>query len=295
MDDGDGIKFNYSEWMLRIDDERPIRLISIPGTHDSCAYHGTLSWYSKPISRCVITQEKNISEQLQMGIRYLDIRCRHVNNSFNIHHGNFNLNTTFQSVLRNVIDFLKQFPTETILMRIKEEHKPVGNSRSFPDTMNSYFNENDFKEYFWRDSYSYDGYDIFRNDHDPKLAECRGKIVILQNFNGYQFGLGYKSFFDIQDDYTVTSYELKRASIKKCISIAKDFEVFKKGLINHLSGVGSLGFNPTPLGVAKKTNTFMRTCLQNEKEMVEYVGIVPADFPDQKLIHLIISTNFGNK
>ena len=177
-------------------------------------------------------------------------------------------------------------------MRIKEEHKPVGNSRSFSDTMNSFFNQNEFRDYFWRGSYDMSG--MFRNDHDPILAECRGKIVILQNFNGYQFGLGYKSFFEIQDEYTVTSYDLKRESIKKCIINAKEIEVFKKGLINHLSGVGSLGFNPTPFGVAKKTNTFMHACLQNKEESLEYVGIVVADFPDQNLVHLIIKTNFSN-
>ena len=48
-----------------------INEINIPGTHDSAMYFTTLGTLAK-------TQDMDIKQQLEMGIRYFDIRTRYV-------------------------------------------------------------------------------------------------------------------------------------------------------------------------------------------------------------------------
>ena len=55
----------------------PIRQLSIIGTHNSMS---TGVW-----GDAFQTQSNSLFNQMKMGIRALDIRCRHINNGFSIH------------------------------------------------------------------------------------------------------------------------------------------------------------------------------------------------------------------
>ena len=87
----------------------------------------------RPIVNIVtITQALSIIEQLEAGIRFLDIRCRHIDNKFAIHHGKIFLGFFFGDVLNWVQTFLANYQTETVFMRIKPEHtEGEGVTRSF--------------------------------------------------------------------------------------------------------------------------------------------------------------------
>ena len=63
-------KFAKPNWMADLPDETPVSLINIPGTHDSATYAARILQFRK-LSKC---QTWDISEQLQAGIRYLDLR-----------------------------------------------------------------------------------------------------------------------------------------------------------------------------------------------------------------------------
>ena len=104
--------------MSTIPGHQLIDTISIPGTHDSGADVSPAGW--------VGTQDWSILQQLYNGVRFLDIRCRHINNIFAIHHGSFYLNKVFGDVLRDVTQFLRENPSETVLMRVKEEYNAAG-------------------------------------------------------------------------------------------------------------------------------------------------------------------------
>ncbi len=67
-------------WMGALDGGTLLSALSIPGSHDSGALHEPL----RGTSRC---QNLAIAEQLAIGVRYLDIRCRNVDNLFKIYHG----------------------------------------------------------------------------------------------------------------------------------------------------------------------------------------------------------------
>ena len=55
-------------WMAALSDTATIDQLNIPGTHDSGTSNLNANYHN--------TNSLNISEQLQMGIRYFDIRLR---------------------------------------------------------------------------------------------------------------------------------------------------------------------------------------------------------------------------
>ncbi|ARJ25761.1 hypothetical protein B7492_32505 (plasmid) [Bacillus mycoides] len=178
------VNYTNRNWMNYIDNSRKISELSIPGTHDSMALYGPLDPIPVPIvDESTITQTMNLGIQLNSGIRYIDIRCRHYYNTFPIYHGPVYQHAYFDDVLESVKSFLTQNPSETILMRVKEEYEenltpPVGNTRSFGETFKSYLKGNE--QYFW---------DFLKspNSYNPTLGEARGKIILLQHFDANTF------------------------------------------------------------------------------------------------------------
>lgn len=114
--------------MSKIDDNKKLILINIPGTHDSAAcYMNRISF------NLAKTQDLNISGQLNIGIRNLDIRVTKGSNEDMSEdediiccHGicdcyvspNFgdNRKVTYKSVLLDIRKFLEDNPSETVLM-----------------------------------------------------------------------------------------------------------------------------------------------------------------------------------
>jgi len=92
-----------SSWMGLLDNGIPIRKLSIIGSHSSMS---TGVW-----GDAFQTQSNSLTGQMMMGMRALDIRCRHLNNAFPIHDRLVYLNTDLGSVLQTVINFLTAYPT----------------------------------------------------------------------------------------------------------------------------------------------------------------------------------------
>ncbi|MCS3433889.1 phosphatidylinositol-specific phospholipase C [Klebsiella sp. BIGb0407] len=156
-------------WMMKLDNGLYISEINIPGTHDSGtgSYTGAAAPWAK-------TQSVSIKQQLDSGIRYLDIRCRHINNVFTIHHGNVYLGINFDNVLEDCTQFLKENPSECIFMQIKEEHNPKNNNRGFPETFESYVVRT---KNFWVLNET----GKVKNTI-PLLSEVRGRIFLVRRF-----------------------------------------------------------------------------------------------------------------
>ena len=265
------------KWMKLINDSMSIRSVSMPGTHDSAAFNPD-SWTATAVfaKAFVQTQIASIFEQLASGIRFLDIRCRHYNNTFPIHHGNVFLGFYFDTVLFEVTNFLRQNPTETVLMRISSEHDPADNTREFTDTLRSYISARDYSDFVWKGA-----------GDDPTLGMVRGKIVFLNDGIDFtkSYGLIYKTFY-IQDDYEPNSVASKIKSIKTVF----DSYIFdsKFNVISYLTAN-----NPSRLLSVRyfsdESNKFFANWIESNKP--EYVGIIPADYPDKRLISDVILTN----
>ncbi|MEB4815738.1 phosphatidylinositol-specific phospholipase C domain-containing protein [Bacillus thuringiensis] len=304
------VDYTNTNWMANIPDSRRIGELSIPGTHGTMALHGGIGGH------IFINQTMNLTTQLNSGIRYIDIRCRHYHNNFSIHHNLVYQGAFFgPDVLEPVIRFLRQNPSETILMRIKEEYNPRGNTRTFSETFESFWNAN--QRYFWN-----------LTSLNPTLGEVRGRIIVLQDFPGFNrnFGIGWGQL-DIQDQWQVSINQI----YNKWISIKNHFHRIRNTghlSINHLSGNGGFG-GPTPWFIAsgyrsRNNNSLLDVASSRPvltgwadfprdrptigpvywggmnvlatKRMLDrrftHTGIVAADFPGRGLIEGTIALNF---
>ncbi|KJE19288.1 phosphatidylinositol-specific phospholipase C-like protein [Frankia torreyi] len=169
------------EWMYYLSDSTSIGRISIPGTHESCARYGKGNIF-------VPCQTLDVADQLDLGCRFLDIRCRVVGSgsdrSFAIHHGAYYQSIMFGDVQQKCADFLSSHPSEFILMRVKQEY-----SNESDETFREIFNNRYLRSYYYTDG------DI------PTVGQARGKIVLLGDVAGLG-GINYGGpDLVIQDDW----------------------------------------------------------------------------------------------
>lgn len=220
--DANIMAYDKSEWMADLADDARLSDLSIPGTHDSGSRYG---------GAAIENQVMTISQQLNAGIRYLDIRVRHIDNAFAIHHGVKYQHLNFNDVMLAVTDFLKQHGTETVIMRLHEEYEPSDNTRSINETLDSYLKK--YQDYFISDPY---------DNYNPQLKKLRGKIFIIwDNFYGTgQVTAGGRSLNSIrmQDAWSVkTNWDLygKWEKVKNFIRNNKEYDDLS---INYLSASG---------------------------------------------------------
>jgi len=267
------IDYKNPKWMSEVSGTLRLSELSLPGTHDSLSFHGG-PW--------VKTQSIPLKNQLESGVRVFDIRARHIDNIFTIHHGPVYQKKNFDDVMVSMTEFLENYPSETILIRVKEEYKAKNITRPFEDTFEWY--EKKYENYIWKPTIQ-----------NPTLNEVRGKIVILQNFVStppLKFGLHYVEF-DKQDYWSLDCFKNPQNLSHKLTDIKNHLEKAKNGdrnkiYINYLSAVGN-GFCIiliTPSYVAKKTNEQTLAYIRNEK--INFTGIIMADFPGADLINEII-------
>ncbi|KAG7240973.1 hypothetical protein INR49_026151 [Caranx melampygus] len=117
-DDTPTPEFLNPSWMASVPDDQPLSEVTMPGTHNTMALYGGV------YAEC---QTWSLASQLQAGVRFLDIRVRHVKGNLTIHHGVSYQRAHFGHVLGGVAEFLQEFPTETVLMRLREEFSETYN------------------------------------------------------------------------------------------------------------------------------------------------------------------------
>lgn len=156
-------------WMSYASDTASLADLTIPGSHDSGALY-------EPIAGTATCQTLSILDQLNIGIRYLDIRLRQYGNALVVHHGAVYQNRNFDDVLGQVVSFLATHPSEVVLMEVSSEHTPANNTESYEQTFMRYVNNAAYANYWWRHSYV------------PRLGDVRGRIVLLRRFAG-SFGV----------------------------------------------------------------------------------------------------------
>jgi len=275
-----------NSWMSGLQDNISLSKISIPGTHDSGARVD-----APVVSGTAKTQNLSIAEQLNAGVRFLDIRCRHIDNSFAIHHGAIYQNLNFDDVLNACYAFLNSHPSETIIMSVKEEYDASNTTRSFEQTFDSYVQKNPSK------------WDLGANI--PTLGSVRGKIKLLRRFSsGTTKGINASPWADnttfdinnsgvqlkVQDYYKVTNNDDKWNGISSLLNEAKN-DTNGKLFVNFTSGYkpGIFGIPSIPTvsnAINPKLKTFFQTNTQGS------FGVMPIDFVNAELSELIVKTNF---
>ena len=276
------VTYFREDWMSGLSDGKNLAQINIPGTHESGALYD-------PFAKC---QYLEIDEQLNTGIRYLDIRCRHLGDSFTIHHGAVYQNQNFDDVLEDCYNFLNQNPSETIVMAIKEEYNPDENTRTFEQTFDAYVAKNPGKWHL--------------GETIPNLGDVRGKIVLLRRFPATTFPKGIDcneppgwqgnatftiegnlAKLYIQDQYKVKESD-KMNAMYDLYNLANSSQYPNYLFINYSSAAYSL--IPDILGYSKRLNPWVESFFF--RHTMGRFGVTAMDFVTFNLAFPIYSTNF---
>lgn len=173
---------DLSDWMAKVADDRKIRDLSIPGTHDSFTF--TLN----PLVGTVTgkTQFYDISTQWAAGVRCFDFRLDRMSladkavayansgGELGLFHGPIFLRTVFRNALEEISDLLKKHPKETCIIVLKFE-----GDGSYPEDIAQE------AEMVNR---------VTNPTPDMTLGDCRGKIIFIMRYDcDKQFKVGIRA------------------------------------------------------------------------------------------------------
>lgn len=294
-----------NDWMKSIPDSCLISEINVPGTHDSCARFIRVS----RISKC---QDLSIPRQLDMGIRFLDLRVKKKGNRLILVHGittcyedeKKSIPLTLDNVIRDCRKFLSANPSETLFLSLKRDDG-VSSEETF-----DFFHENYIKnDAFW-----------YLENRVPTLCEVRGKIVLFNRcsvdfsnsengYTDYNTGLdfshlpdqskvdftgfetafmhhritGGKEKYYLQDMYKLSPRKKWKNGVLPALETDVERDVFA---LNFLSSSQLIA---GPKNTAKYVNKKLgKYPLQASRKY----GILIMDFPSESLCRKIILTNF---
>lgn len=168
------------DWMAGVDDEMKLSELSIPGTHDTCTQYVSLGY----IFQC---QDTSVREQLENGYRYMDMRLvlgekddkevlvmKHNFASCRMGKSPFSSKLYFEKVGEDVINFLEEHPTETVILCMKAENGD-DSVKEIQKLLYAFIDKNPEKWY--------------TKNEIPTMEEARGKIVLATRFED-ELGVG---------------------------------------------------------------------------------------------------------
>ena len=270
-------KYDDNCWMAQVDDNKKITELSIPGTHDSGALHSIFDVSGK-------CQDLSIKSQLQIGVRFFDIRLQLVNDKFNIVHSFVDQKLYFEDVLYDMAKFIQENNSEFLIVSIKKEANDKNSTCLFEDVLLENFNK-------YNDIISYD-------DKLPEIVkQARGKIYVISRYDstiGVKAHDGWKdsTSFEIgnmyiQDNYCISDIEEKKNDIINTINYANTNA--EKLVLNFTSCYLDYGFPPTYAATAARLiNPWFNYYINNHSLRL---GIVISDFITEDMAKAIYKRN----
>ena len=270
-------------WMSTLPDGVNLAALTIPGTHDTMAMY-------EPIAAVAKTQTLSLDEQYAVGVRYVDIRCRDINDSFAIYHGIIDEQATFDDVLATTFAFLDAHPTETIVMSVKEESTKDNTTQNFETTFNTYLAKRP------------DGW--YLGDSVPALGDVRGKIVLLRRFAATAAPLGIDASawadnttfmlsstgatLDIEDNYTVDDPATKWGDITALFDAARapDPDTW---YLAYTSGYETVSGLPNITNVSDAINPMLDALLADPANAGAHLGTLAIDMVTEERVAAVIA------
>lgn len=310
----------YTSWMRDIPDSTLVTQLSVPGTHNSGSINGPFGFAQ--------TQDLDLPEQLNAGIRFLDIRLAHYENNLFVHHDVVHMKKSYADILTICSEFLERHPAEAIFMSVKDESRidsilgrfapskilnattedsvdPAAPSDSFEDI---------FKARTWQhigDASLFYNFAISRGDDgtaiadhalisETKLGDVRGKIVLLRRFEGGRdIGLDLTYW---PENQTFRSTTPPVCSVHDCYQglgsgqkyelVIEHLEQAKKGDAQDLYITFASAVGLKARGYAEEINPRLNDYLARSPK--GRVGIIALDYFDQprELVSRMIEMNY---
>ncbi len=285
-------------WMSTIDGQRPISLINIPGTHNSTTRYIPFRY----LCRC---QDKSITRQLELGVRYLDLRVELYKGGLKLVHSIIDCRPgplsfkklRLEDIMEECACFVRENASETVIMNFQTD-----DGKKLTETSDALY-----EKYIL----PYQGL-WFTENRIPYLDECRGKLILARRshppgkvvLDDKNSGINFfksqgelknqrlirslesgEILFEayIQDDYFVPPKKKWYDFVLPCLNNqrASDTSI----LINHLSANNGLN---SPKITARYVNK--RFLLYQLKKGESY-GIICADYITKQISRKIISSN----
>ena len=280
-----------ADWMAALPDERVISEIVVPGTHDCASQNAQLGF----ITKC---QALDITQQLNIGARYLDIRLGASDGALKLYHGFTKCKASplpwaaqidLEDVLRDCYAFLDAHPGETILFAVKQEHGGLSDAE-FDALVQSYVQQNPER---W-----------LTPDALPTLGEARGKLLLLRRYEGSGLPLLWANQ-NGHDDTSLNAAAEENGSYTLWVQDRYEYDAedkwdsFLAGLsigigdgeaaVHFLSTKGSLAYGH-PFWFARTLN---RRLLRYGLPVGEPLGWIIVDFGSAKLAEHVWRCNFS--
>ncbi|MGH7883789.1 MAG: phosphatidylinositol-specific phospholipase C, partial [Candidatus Dormibacteraceae bacterium] len=310
----------HTSWMRYVPDDASVMTLSIPGTHNSCCISGLLG-----VGK---TQELDLSDQLNAGIRFLDIRFTHYQDNLCVHHDVICTEKSYVDILTICFNFLKRYPSETILISVEDESRvddalgkfapsqiacrlpiadtatPGKNTRSFEDTFNAKTWEciEDIPLF-----YNFIGAPPGSNSvvtspaltSETRLEDVRGKIILLRRFEGSK-GVGFDLSYWPENEcfrsaalpiYDIEDRYQNPGDDDKFDYVVAHIEKARRGDQNELYITFSSAVGLTAHGYSKKINPRLNDYLAESPP--GRIGIIVMDYFEepQELVSNVIKAN----
>ncbi len=271
--------------MKSIPDTQNIISLNIPGAHDASTKYCQLGLFSS-------CQKLTVKEMMNIGVRAFDLRVDGENmvHSFTkCKKTRFGKNLTIYDVTNDILEFLKDNPTETVIVFFKNDGKT--SSRDCLDLLV----KNIIKKIpeMW-----------FLENRLPFLSEIRGKIILINRIDSstgidfskmpYQGGTKDTHAEDfssdgigtvtVQDRYVLTRKRKWQEAVKPVLE--NENQYVNKLVLNHLSTAG-MPFIPR-FNSAYINRRFLSFRLKSKG----HYGIIMADFQSSEIADKIIKSNF---
>ncbi len=303
-----GTDNNYlKSWMKNIPDSWRLSDMSIPGTHDSATSKMHWSYVTRDYA---ITQGETIAQQLKDGIRFLDLRVgacgkddknQGSDNRLDLWHGDlpweYHCGVSYESTLNDIMSFLKDNPSETVIVSIKEENHT--SPKDFLGMLQPYFDSTSYK---W-----------FLENRVPTLGEARGKIVLFRRFN-YTGTLGLNmrdnwandACSEFTNGHMTTYVEDVYCTLSNWSTVSQraarkvEYITNAQNKVNDSRGnvlgiiFWSHSFSPLagPETYARAVNSKMFGHVFNYFRRKRSYGIFPMDYYDKEYVRWMIQSNF---
>lgn len=257
-------------WLAKVDDGTLLRKLTLIGTNDSFSYLKS-NIFTKHFYR---TQNKTLEEQLDMGVRYLDVTLYSDFSTCYIKCGCKGVK--IDDILVKCNKFLSDNPSEFLIINIRAGYTT---SKKFLTLYNEMCDEC--------------GTYMMNTDNNITVGELRGKIIFFNVINSNEYIENIRTRVSYSPNYPL---RVEGCLLKYSEIVSFDLESQEQDermYINYTHSRGYvLGFIPLPILASKCVNKMIYDAYSNTLMMKDTILVV--DFVSKDMVKCILKNNFNH-